>query len=297
MYIRIEGQSPHNRIYLRKDDSTMDCYDMSQLARCDAFVSVGEKAPVPDVRETCLFLSEYAVQLFGSGCTCVRLEKNMKRIAGSLGMNVEFSILPRHIHITVSKDAEDFTSVVAIREMPISFSRITDLSRLSWQMADGKIDFYEARAVLPRICNCACINPWTLTVLVSLANAAFCRLFSGDLWAMAVVFAATFSGFMLRRLLQSRHFDVRLTVFVCAFLSSVVASAGGMAGLGRTPAIAVATSVLYLVPGIPFINSFCDLIDRHYICAYGRAMHAAVLLCCLSLGLCAGMALMHMPMF
>lgn len=77
----------------------------------------------------------------------------------------------------------------------------------------------------------------------------------------------------------------------------MTACAGGITGLGLTPEIAVATSVLYLVPGIPFINSFCDLIDRHYICAYGRAMHAIVLVCCLSFGLCAGMALMHVPMF
>lgn len=260
----------------------------------DTPASVGRR---PDVRETTLFLSEYAVQLFGSGCTCVRLEKNMKRIAASVGMNVEFSILPRHIHITVTRGAEDCTSVVAIREMPISFARITDLSRLSWQMADGKIGFFEARAVLPRVCNCSCVSPWTLTFLVSLANASFCRLFSGDVWAMAVVFVATFIGYMLNRALLSRHIDMRLTVLACSFVSSVTACAGGITGLGLTPEIAVATSVLYLVPGIPFINSFCDLIDRHYICAYGRAMHAIVLVCCLSFGLCAGMALMHVPMF
>ena len=251
----------------------------------------------PGVRETCLFLSEYAVQLFGSGCTCIRLEKNMKRIAASLGMNVEFSVLPRHIHITVSKGDSDFTSVIGIRDLPISFSRITDLSRLSWQMADGKIDFLTARSVLPRICNCACVNPWLLLLLVSLANASFCRLFSGDPMAMATVFIATFIGFLVKQILVRRHMDIRLTVLFCSFLSAMIAAAGSLLGIGGTPEIAVATSVLYLVPGIPFINSFCDLLDRHYLCAFGRAMNAVLLLCCLSLGLCAGMAVMHMAMF
>ena len=257
----------------------------------------GQHHIIPDVRETCLFLSEYAVQLFGSGCTCIRLEKIMKRIAASLGMSVEFSILPRHIHITVSQGTTDFTSVVGIRDLPISYSRITDLSRLSWQIADGKLDFEEARAVLPRVCNCSCVNPWMLTTLVSIANASFCRLFNGGPLAMAVVFIATFAGFLLKRLLLSRHIDMRVTVFLCAFLSSLIASGASVSGIVDTPDIAVATSVLYLVPGIPFINSFCDLIDRHYLCAFGRAMNAAVLLCCLSLGLCAGMALMHLDMF
>lgn len=276
-------------------DFTMECDEIIAL---EVGVRSGENDNgYPGVRETCLFLSEYAVQLFGSGCTCIRLEKNMKRIAASLGMNVEFSVLPRHIHITVSKGDSDFTSVIGIRDLPISFSRITDLSRLSWQMADGKIDFLTARSVLPRICNCACVNPWLLLLLVSLANASFCRLFSGDPMAMATVFIATFIGFLVKQILVRRHMDIRLTVLFCSFLSAMIAAAGSLLGIGGTPEIAVATSVLYLVPGIPFINSFCDLLDRHYLCAFGRAMNAVMLLCCLSLGLCAGMAVMHMAMF
>lgn len=276
-------------------DFTMECDEIIAL-EVGARSGENDKG-YPGVRETCLFLSEYAVQLFGSGCTCIRLEKNMKRIAASLGMNVEFSVLPRHIHITVSKGDSDFTSVIGIRDLPISFSRITDLSRLSWQMADGKIDFLTARSVLPRICNCACVNPWLLLLLVSLANASFCRLFSGDPMAMATVFIATFIGFLVKQILVRRHMDIRLTVLFCSFLSAMIAAAGSLFGIGGTPEIAVATSVLYLVPGIPFINSFCDLLDRHYLCAFGRAMNAVMLLCCLSLGLCAGMAVMHMAMF
>ena len=164
-------------------------------------------------------------------------------------------------------------------------------------MADGKIDFLTARSVLPRICNCACVNPWLLLLLVSLANASFCRLFSGDPMAMATVFIATFIGFLVKQILVRRHMDIRLTVLFCSFLSAMIAAAGSLLGIGGTPEIAVATSVLYLVPGIPFINSFCDLLDRHYLCAFGRAMNAVMLLCCLSLGLCAGMAVMHMAMF
>ncbi len=276
-------------------DFTMECDEIIAL-EVGARSGENDKG-YPGVRETCLFLSEYAVQLFGSGCTCIRLEKNMKRIAASLGMNVEFSVLPRHIHITVSKGDSDFTSVIGIRDLPISFSRITDLSRLSWQMADGKIDYLTARSVLPRICNCACVNPWLLLLLVSLANASFCRLFSGDPMAMATVFIATFIGFLVKQILVRRHMDIRLTVLFCSFLSAMIAAAGSLLGIGGTPEIAVATSVLYLVPGIPFINSFCDLLDRHYLCAFGRAMNAVMLLCCLSLGLCAGMAVMHMAMF
>lgn len=252
---------------------------------------------VPNVSQTSKFLSEYAVELFGSGCTCIRLDKNIRRIAASLGMEVEFSVLPRHLHITVSKGEETSTTVVGIREMPISFSKITDLSRLSWEIADGKISFHEANDLLPRIIKCSAVKQWHLVLLVALANASFCRLFNGDWFAMLTVFIATLVGFRIKQLLSSRHFDFRVIVILCAFVSAIIAASGGLTGIGETPDVAVATSVLYLVPGIPFINSFCDFIDGHYLCAFGRLMQAVIILCCLSIGLYAGMLLMHLGMF
>lgn len=136
-----------------------------------------------------------------------------------------------------------------------------------------------------------------LTALVAIANASFCRLFSGDIIAMCAVFIATFAGFGLKHFLTVHGVNVKLTVLVCAFVSSLITALSGLTGIGSTPEIAVATSVLYLVPGIPFINSFCDFFDGHYLCAFGRFMHALIILCCLSLGLCAGMWTMHLGMF
>lgn len=134
-------------------------------------------------------------------------------------------------------------------------------------------------------------------MLVGAANASFCRLFGGDAVAMAVVFVATLAGFVLKQMMAERHADARITVVVCSFVSAVLAAADGLFGLGSTPAIAIGASVLYLVPGIPFINSFSDMIDGHYICAFGRMMQAIVITCCLSVGLCCGMLLMNVGMF
>ena len=114
---------------------------------------------------------------------------------------------------------------------------------------------------------------------------------------MAVVLAATMAGYYIKQLMLGRHIDLRLTVIVCAFVSSVISAADSLFSLGTTPAIALGTSVLYLVPGIPFLNSFSDLLYRHYICAFSRFVDAVVLTCCLSAGLCAGMAAMNSGMF
>ncbi|MDE7413724.1 MAG: threonine/serine exporter family protein [Muribaculaceae bacterium] len=257
-----------------------------------------KKCTIP-ASEMCAFLAKYSSALFTSASTCIRLEKNISRIAEAYGMTVEVTILPRHIHLTVRDcDYHDVvTAITSIGEGPISFELNTMLSKLSWQIADGKIGFEEASEVLERLINAPYNNLFNLPFIVSCANAAFCRLFDGDLMAMAIVFVATFAGYALKIVLSNKGVDYRLTVIACAFLSTVLAAGDSLFGLSATPNVTIGTSVLYLVPGIPFINSFSDMLDRHYICAFGRLMNAIVLTFCLSIGLGLGMLLMGVKMF
>ena len=254
---------------------------------------------VDGARDLCLFLVRYGAKLFGCGSTCIRLEKNVKRIAAVYGYGAELTIMPRHIHVTVtSEDGDDvFTSMAAVEGRSIDFDLNTRLSRLSWKIADGRIGLAKARTMCERIARPRRQNEWAVLTAVSAANAAFCRLFGGDAAAMAVVFLATFAGFMIKQMLLKRHADVRVTVMVCAFISSVLGASDMLFSLGSTPAVALGTSVLYLVPGIPFINSFSDMLYRHYVCAFSRFVDAVVLTCCLSIGLCGGMMMMGAGMF
>lgn len=249
--------------------------------------------------EVCEFISEYAVFLFGCGATCIRMERNIIRMAEHLGMRIAFAVMPRHIHITIFDDSnhDTATSIAAIQPLPISFDKIARLSKLSWQFADGQLSFHECWHKFREIKKINNADFRKTLVLISLANTAFCKIFGGDLWAMAIVFCVTFIGFFIKRVLSQIKLDARLIVTVCSFVSATLAAVGAILLPGTTPSVAVGTSVLYLVPGIPFINSFCDMIDRHYICAFGRVMNAIVLLACLSLGLCCGMYITKMGMF
>ncbi|MDE6697185.1 MAG: threonine/serine exporter family protein [Muribaculaceae bacterium] len=251
------------------------------------------------LKEICLFLSEYSAWLLGSGATSIRLEKNVRRMAESLGCKAEMTILPRHIHMTVFQPdhSDSYTYIIATHPMPISFDINTQLSRLSWRMADDNLKLKDAQKQFEEIIHTAPSNRYLVLLLASLANAAFCRLFTGDWAAVGVVFISTLVGFYLKQLLTQFRVDVRLVFIICAFVSSVLASSATLFSFGHTPDIAVGTSVLYLVPGIPFLNSFSDLLNGHYICAFGRFVHAVVLTCCLSLGLCGGMLVMNLSMF
>lgn len=253
----------------------------------------------PSLQELSVFLSRYSARLLGAGATAVRLEKNVTRMAQAYGRNVEIFIMPNHVHISVWHEAstDSVTSIVTVNHRVISFNVNTQLSRLSWEVADGRLSFEEARRQYDHIISHDGQNPWLVLLLASLANASFCRLFGGDAMAMSLVFLATAVGYWLKIMLLRQHVDVRIMVFLCALVSSLVGGCAVLFQLGATPDVALATSVLYLVPGIPFINAFSDALNRHYLCALSRFADATVLTCCLSAGLCLGMIIMNLGMF
>ena len=245
------------------------------------------------------FLSQYGAWLLGSGSTCIRVEKNINRMAHAFGMDVEITILPRHLQIAVCRCGRDSvaTCLSAVCQTPTSFNIITRLSELSWAIADGRIDFATAKQRFDQIVCSDRQNKTAVLLMVALANASFCRLFGGDAAAMAIVGIATLCGYFLKTVLIERGIDIRAVFIICALVSSILGATGILFPYGSTPYIAVATSVLYLVPGIPFLNSFSDLLHRHYICAFSRFAHAVILTGCLSAGLCGGMLLMKIGMF
>ncbi len=245
------------------------------------------------------FLAEYASYLFDSGATCIRMERNINRMAKALNCEAVMTILPRHIHISVGHDGSQnrYTFITAVKSGALSYNINTRLSQLSWELGDGKIDFEETQRRFEQIIHTPPTNQWTVLVLASIANGAFCRLFGGDWIAVLVVIIATMVGFRLKQIMGRKHVDVRLIFVCCAFVSSMLAACCGVFHWGTTPDIAMGTAVLYLVPGIIYLNSFSDLLAGHYICAVSRFIHAVILTCCLSLGLCAGMLAMNMGMF
>ena len=249
--------------------------------------------------DTAAFLADYASLLLGCGATCIRTEKNTQRMADAFGYSVDIAIMPTHVYIWVwnADDAERHMAVRKIAEHGISFHINALLSRLSWEVADNHLDFSTAVARFQTICQTPPTGSREVLVLTSLANASFCRLFGGDLTAMLIVFLSTLLGYRLKQIMLEERCDVRLTFLCASFFSATFSAGGHIFGLGNTPEIALGTSVLYLIPGVPYMNAVSDMLYRHYLCAFSRFMNAAVLTACLSAGLCAGMLILGMKWF
>lgn len=236
--------------------------------------------------EECLdFVADYATEMLGSGANTLRAMRCTGRIARAMGIELEMSNTYRHIIMTVhtGQSCHSYTRVVAVPPMPISFERTADLSSLSWEAFDRKLSLEQIRERFDTINRKPGWSLTTMWILISVANAAFCRLFGGDAIAMLTVCVATFVGFGLKTFLARRQVNIYLNYVACSFVASIVASASLL--LHCTASTAIATSPLFLVPGVPLINGIIDIVEGHVLVGISRLVHAIVLILCIAIGL------------
>jgi len=240
-----------------------------------------------EIKELSKFLSDYSTSLMGVGAQTSRIVKNSARIAESQGYSVEMMIFQKTI-ITTIRDEENthsYSSVSVIKPLALNFEINSSLSTLSWEAYDNHLSLEELKEQFNLIIAKPRMSRWTVLFLVACANASFCRLFTGDWQAMAVVFVATLVGFFVRQEMMHRHANHFFVFVVSSFIASIIGSSAVNFHLGNTPDIALATSVLYLIPGVPLINSITDLLDGHVLAGFSRFINAALLIICIAIGL------------
>ena len=216
------------------------------------------------------FVADYATYLLGSGVHTSRVIRNSQRIGKSQGIDIQMSAFQKSIVMTAHDDStgENITRVVGIPALPISFERNSDLSALSWEAVDEHLPLDEIRARYERLISKPSIDPIFVLLTVGLANASFCRLFGGDWTAMSIVFTSTLVGLAAKQRMQAHkvnHFII--FSFDC------------------TAHICLATSPLFLVPGVPLINGIIDILDGHVLIGFSRLVNAMSLIVCIAVGL------------
>lgn len=238
-----------------------------------------------EIKDFTKFIGEYATCLLGSGVHTSRVIRNSSRIGNSFGLIVRMTTFQKTIILTVSDKEEAFvqTVVVDIPAMPISFEYNSELSSLSWEALDKHLPLTELREKFQQIKDAPKMSPYLILLLVGLANASFCRLFGGDLGAVVVVFISTILGFFLRQQMQRRKINHFIVFTLSAFVTSLCASSALMFDV--TAEIAIATSVLFLIPGVPLINGVIDILEGHTLTGGSRLIQAFLLVICIAIGL------------
>lgn len=237
-------------------------------------------------RDVMEFLLNFSTTLITSGAQSSRTLRNISRFSTALGYTVHTIILPRTIIMTIEEKSEPRSTITEVRKIPhgaLNFAVISRLRVLSWQACTNSLSLAECKRRYEEIKAAPRISGLPLILIASCGNAAFCQLFGGW-YSIPIVFAGTFLGFSMRCILLSKHVPALITFFVSAFVASF-STAVIAQYFNFTTNVALTTSVLFLIPGIPLMTSIIDIMDGHVLSGLARFINASLLVMALTLGL------------
>jgi len=246
-----------------------------------------------EIEDLAALLLDIGNYLMSYGACTNRIRVTIDRISEVYGYSADLLITNRAIMITVC-DEEDGSYVSRLkRTLPhgVNFKVVSGISRMSWHVVEESWSIEQIRAEVDRLVALPSYNRLVILSAVALAGASFCRLFGGTPLEMLVTFVATFVGLFVRQEAYKIRFNSYLCILFASFVASVIAGFGFKIGLSNTIEHSFAASVLFLIPGIPLINSFTDIIDGNILNGIVRGFNAFVIIFMVALGLLSAMVL------
>lgn len=252
------------------------------------------------VNEMADFILDVGVFLMASGAHSGRINRNCERIARHWGYDIHISPNFTGMLVTV-RDKEDVNNAVtrykASPASSIHLEVLTLISHLSWQIAYGNTGFDEARQELERIRMKQNYPFWLISLAVGISCALLCTLAGGNHVDAAIAFLASSAGYVVRHQMTKSRFNLFLSLILAAFTTSMIAGIDTIWSLGLSPETSLATSVLYLVPGVPLLNSVIDLLEGYFPASIARSLFAASVLFCIAAGMTISIMLLGISNF
>lgn len=232
-------------------------------------------------------LLETGAALLSSGASTHRTRLTLERIAAGLGFKIELLITQRALMVTVTDENREHYVSRLKRTSPhgINFKIVSGISRMSWRVFEEKWDIEQIAVEIRRLKKLPHYPRLVVLGMVGLAGSAFCYIFGGGLIDMAVAFTATFAGLFVRQTAVHKKFNPYISVYFASTVASLIAGLAEFYSIGPNPAAAFSTSVLFLVPGVPFINAVTDLMDGNIQNGIVRFVNGMIIAFCIAMGI------------
>ncbi|NDY55865.1 threonine/serine exporter family protein [Desulfovibrio sulfodismutans] len=236
-----------------------------------------EKALTPAIRAGAI--------MFASGG---EIDKVRRAIASMLrGHSLE------HIHILVAHNAlmvtvvhhgEVMTQVQSIDGHGVDFNKIAAVYRLAKKAHRGNYPPDALRGKVEAIRRLGRVYPRTLAAAcAALACGAFAVIFGGGVAAFLVTALAAFLGAWTRFLLAGMRFNVVLVFGLSSFVATYAALV--LSEFLPDRQYAEMAAVLFLIPGVPLIDAFEEIIRGYFTVGLTRAVMGLMMILALSAGM------------
>jgi uncharacterized membrane protein YjjP (DUF1212 family) len=226
---------------------------------------------------------EFGAAMLAAGATAERSHQAMSRIARRCGPHrLSASISVGAITATLAGGASCATMVAEVPSGGVNAARISALDRFA-----RSSDSLDGAGVVTFLASISAVGRLHPPVFVAFAVASACGCFAylnkGD--AADVVAAAIGGGLgqgaraALGRFRLNAYASTAVTALVSAAVSAAASAAFVRLGLGDSEsAVALISSVLFLIPGYPLVAALLDLMRGQTLAASTRLLHALGLL-------------------
>jgi uncharacterized membrane protein YjjP (DUF1212 family) len=214
------------------------------------------------------------------------IRATIARFALAYHYSPHITIGPKSVSLTLNKNSVTvFSGTRSTSAQGVNFRVISGISKLSWCAPKEKLPVKELMSKVNKLQQLRPYPRFVILCFVSLAGAAFCYTFGGSFIEMIITFGATFCGLFVKQQLQKLAFNPYVCTYLAALTASLFTGAFHIAGLNITLENAFSTCVLFLIPGVPLINSFSDLIDGNILNGLARGMNALIFALAIAFGL------------
>lgn len=241
-----------------------------------------------DVLRDVISISLWSGQmLLQHGADSARVEETVHRLGTALGCDwMDVVVQPHAIIVTTVNNHHFRTKARRVPRMGVNMRVISRITDIVYQVQDGHMDRFDVRRELVEIDNYEPLyNRWLVVGLVGLSCAAFSHLFGANWETFFITWVAASTGMWVRQQMHRLHFNAFIIVMITAFVASLIASVASRTIPNGLPEIALAASVLLLVPGSPLINALEDLINGHTLTGIARGITGSIIALSIALGI------------
>lgn len=234
-----------------------------------------------------------ALLLLQHGAESTVVVQMAQRLGVALGVeSVECALTANAVVITTLSEHHCITTVRKNTDKGINMQMVTDVQRIVIAVEHKLYDLDIAQKKLDKLKPLK-YHRALVIFMIGLSCASFAHLSGGDWLICCITFIASAVAMFVRQEFAKRHYNPLIVFAITAFVASLISGMSLKYEWGNDPQIALASSVLLLVPGFPLINSLADILKGYVNMGLGRWTIATILTFGACLGIVLALSMLH----
>ena len=245
--------------------------------------------PFVEIRKKVKILLRMGCLLSENGANANQIVRDMRRAAAYMGIpadDLHIHIAYSNILINIHSPEDCFTSFRNVQYLGANMDIISSISVLTWTALRNEHTLDEFSQELEEI---AKKDPphsnATSAIFAGFACGAFPILFGGSIISAWITTFCALLGFIILLILKRFQINGYISIACAAAVSSGLAFLSGCIFDSADVIYAMIACTLFMVPGIPLINTVDDLLNNYILAGISRAVHTLLIVGSMTVGI------------